>query len=108
MNIVVNSTPLINLAIINQLELFQKLFCNVIIAKEQNIPLVCIDEFAGDQYAKLLGLDVIGTLGILLLAKQNGFIAELKPLFQNLIYSNRHISKILCNQVFRKALESDI
>ena len=31
MNIVVNSTPLISLAIINQLELLQKLFNNVII-----------------------------------------------------------------------------
>ena len=163
MNIVVNSTPLISLAILNQLGLLQKLFNYVIIpisvydevvlhgkdkagfdalsavdwfhiasalnigmkqsimieldegeaevitiAKEQNIPLVCIDEFAGRQYAKLLGLDVIGTLGILLLAKQNGFINELKPLFHNLISNNRHISKALCNQVLRKAGESDI
>ena len=80
----------------------------ITIAKEQNISLVCIDEFAGRQYAKLLTLDVIGTLGILLLAKQNGYIAELKPLFQKLISSNRHISKLLCNQVLRKAKESDI
>ena len=163
MNIVVNSTPLISLAILNQLGLFQKFFNNVIIpnsvydecilngkdktgfdalsfvdwfhimsavnigmkqsimieldegeaevitiAKERNISLVCIDEFAGRQYAKLLGLDVIGTLGILLLAKQNGCIADLKPLFQNLISSNRHISKTLCNQILKKAGESDI
>ena len=163
MNIVVNSTPLISLAILNQLELLQKLFSKVIIpnsvydeivvngkdktgydclsavnwfhitsaensgmkqsimieldkgeaevitiAKEQNISLVCIDEFAGRQYAKLIGLDVIGTLGILLIAKQHGYVSELKPLFQKLISNNRHIGKVLCNQVLRRAGECEI
>ena len=80
----------------------------ITIAKDKNLALVCIDEFAGRQYAKLLGLDVIGTLGILLMAKQKGYIAELKSLFQKLIASNRHIGKALCNQVLKRAGESEI
>jgi predicted nucleic acid-binding protein len=78
------------------------------IAKDKNIPLVCIDEFAGRQYAKLLGLNVIGTLGILLIAKQKGYISELNPLFKKLLANDRYIGEALCNSVLRKAGEPEI
>jgi len=160
MSIVVNSTPLISLAIINQLDLLPQIFgevivpravCNevfiagkdkqgytqlstargfcivdplnvelkrsivlqldeggaevITIAKDKNIPLVCIDEFAGRKYASLLGLNIIGTLGVLLVAKQRGLVSELKPLCDKLLKSERHISQHLYAEVLHKAGE---
>jgi predicted nucleic acid-binding protein len=46
----------------------------ITLAKEKSIDTVVIDEFAGRQYASLLGLNVIGTLGILLASKNKGLI----------------------------------
>jgi len=66
---------------------------------------VCIDEFTDRQYASLLGLNVIGTLGVLLIAKKKGFIPLLKPLCDKLILNERYISCSLYNEVLIKAGE---
>ena len=160
MSIIVNSTPLISLAILHQLELLQKIFHNVYlprtvysevivsgrgksghaelsvvewfqivdpvnislkhsimlqldegeadvitIAKDKSISLVCIDEIAGRKYANLLGLDVIGTLGILLTAKRQGYVPLLKPLLDKLILNERHIGRDLYDEILIKAGE---
>jgi len=161
LNIIVNSTPLISLAVIHQLELLRKIFHTVYlpqsvynevivnghgklgdsklsainwfqivdpnnialkhsimlqldegeaevitIANDKSISLVCIDAFAGRQYAGLLGLDVIGTLGILLIAKRKGYISLVKPLLDKLIFYKRHISHSLYYEILLKAGES--
>jgi len=163
LSIVVNSTPLISLAVLNQLGLLTEIFGNVIvplsvynevvingkgkngydklsetnwfdvaevkntgqkqsimieldegesevitIAKEKGIKTVCIDEFAGRRYAKLLGLEVIGTLGILLIAKQKGYVPELRSLFRRLLENDRHIGKALCNKILLRVEEAEI
>ena len=77
----------------------------ITIAKERTINTVVIDEFAGRQYASLLGLNVIGTLGILLSGKKHGFIAELRPLMDTLIKKNRYIDKFLYELMLRQAGE---
>ena len=160
MNIVVNSTPLISLAIINQLSLLPRVFSDIYlpravhnevivngkgkagyaqllaidwfqiadpvnvslkqsimlqldegeaevitVAKDKEIQLTCIDEFAGRQYASLLGLDVIGTLGILLIAKKRGYITDVKPLCDRLLSNDRFISRTLYNEVLKNAGE---
>ncbi len=101
MKAVINSSPLISLALVKQLELLPKLYDELIIpesvynevvvkgkgktgseaeviaiAKEEGIQNVIIDEFAGRQYAYLLGLNVTGVLGILLISKKLGFVEE--------------------------------
>jgi predicted nucleic acid-binding protein len=135
MKTVINSSPLISLALIDQMELLTKIYDEVIVpnsvynevvlkgeskigydelkdckfftvletgnkalketimleldegeaevialAKEKEINKVIIDEFAGRQYASLLGLKVIGTLGLLIVGKNLGFVSEVKPL----------------------------
>lgn len=75
------------------------------IAKEKGIQNVIIDEFAGRQYASLLGLNVTGTLGILLIGKKLGFIDELKPLMDNMLKHNRYINRELYLAVLKKANE---
>ena len=160
MSIIVNATPLISLATIQQLDLLHKIFYDVYlpsavyrevildgknkaghlqlanthwfqvvdtingalkrsimlqldegeaevitVAKDRNISLVCIDEFAGRRYAGLLGLNVIGTLGVLLIAKQRGYISAVKPLLDMLIDNQRYIGHALYSDVLRKAGE---
>ena len=45
----------------------------IALALERNIPLVCIDETVGRRMARLSGLTLTGSLGILIKAKQRGF-----------------------------------
>ena len=56
----------------------------MILAKEICANLVVIDDKNAKKHAKYLGINVIGTLGILLKAKQEGFIQEIKPLLLEL------------------------
>ena len=77
----------------------------IAVAKDKSISLVCIDEFARRRYAGLLGLNVIGTLGVLLIAKQRGYISAVKPLLDKLIESERYISHALYTAVLQKAGE---
>jgi len=77
----------------------------ITIAKDKGISLVCIDEFAGRRYASLLGLEVIGTLGILLIAKERGYVSAIKPLCDELISNDRFISPELYFEVLKKARE---
>lgn len=51
------------------------------------LPLLLIDDKAGRRVATELGIPVAGAVGILLQAKQNGQIAEVRPLL-NLMRTN--------------------
>ena len=64
----------------------------IILAREQAADLVIIDDNAAKKAAKFLGLDVTGTLGVLLKAKQEGFLKEIKPLVIELICDGLYIS----------------
>ncbi|ACV64725.1 conserved hypothetical protein [Desulfofarcimen acetoxidans DSM 771] len=77
----------------------------IAIAKEKRIQNVIIDEFAGRQYASLLGLKVTGVLGILLTGKKLGFVEEIRSLMDLMIIHNRYISRKLYLTVLRKAEE---
>jgi predicted nucleic acid-binding protein len=46
------------------------------LAKEQNIPMVCIDEVKGRQVARAMSLAVTGSLGVLVRAKRLGIIGR--------------------------------
>jgi predicted nucleic acid-binding protein len=57
----------------------------IILAKEKRIKHVLIDERVARLQAKVLGLDVIGTLGLLLKAKKKGLILAIKPLIEQIL-----------------------
>lgn len=73
----------------------------MILAKEKNADTVIIDDANAKKYAKYLNLPVTGTLGILIKAKKQGFISELKPIIQEMVNKNIYIS----DKIMRLCLE---
>lgn len=67
----------------------------MILAKEKNADIVIIDDANAKKHAKYLKLPVTGTLGVLIKAKQEGYISELKPIIQEMISKNIYISENL-------------
>lgn len=74
-------------------------------AKKLNIQTVCIDELAGRRVARLNGLLVTGSLGILLKAKQAGLISNLKTCINKMSNQGIRLSEKLINTVLIEAGE---
>lgn len=75
----------------------------MILAMEQQADVVIIDDQNAKKYAKYLKLPVTGILGVLMKAKQNGYISELKPILdrmiQNGIYIKANLIELCLKQV---------
>lgn len=65
----------------------------MMLALEQNADVVVIDDKSAKKFAKQLGLPVTGTLGVLMKAKQCGYIDKLKPILEALLEKNIYISQ---------------
>jgi predicted nucleic acid-binding protein len=72
---------------------------------EKAADYLLIDEQKGRHIALTNGIKIIGSLGILLLAKKNGLIPALKPLLNTLSSSTIHVSDTLCQNILRLAKE---
>jgi predicted nucleic acid-binding protein len=158
MLIISDTSPIIGLAICNQLDLLQSLFDTVYIPQAVydelnvpgkprfdriaewargkilpavNVPLInalrvtldlgeseaislywekqadylLIDEKRGRAIARSSGIKIVGTAGILLLAKERGLIPEIKSSLEILIRNDFRISDLLYRQLLRKAGE---
>jgi predicted nucleic acid-binding protein len=57
----------------------------VVLAEELNVDAVLIDDLKARKIAKFRGLNIIGTVGVLLNAKDKGLISDIKPLLDELI-----------------------
>jgi predicted nucleic acid-binding protein len=73
----------------------------LVLASELKADWVILDEEKARIAARLIGLKVIGTVGILLLAKRMGLISSLKPLLDTLRREKFYISK----QVYAAAIQ---
>jgi predicted nucleic acid-binding protein len=67
----------------------------MILSQEVNADLVIIDDANAKKHAKYLKLPVTGTLGVLIKAKQNGYVDKLKPMLQMMIENGIYISQDL-------------
>ncbi len=68
--------------------------------------VLLIDEQLARRVATGLGLPVVGTLGVLLAAKQSGLLAAVAPVLDLMITQGRHIGGRLYAQVLATAGES--
>lgn len=78
----------------------------IILAKELNADYVLIDERPACKKAFHLGLSKIGTIGILLLAKEEGLIGEVKKYIDELKLKGFRVSKQVYYEVLLKAKEA--
>jgi len=78
---------------------------SIILFKELGGDLLIMDEKKGRKVASSLDIKLTGTLGILLKAKQEGIIIELKPILEKLIESNIRISHELYKEILKSANE---
>lgn len=74
----------------------------IVLALEEKPDLVLIDDLKARKFAKMSGLQIIGTIGILLQAKNKGLIQEIKPLISELLFNGIRIS----NKIIEIALEA--
>lgn len=74
----------------------------IMLAKELQADTVIIDERAGYRLAQAQGLHVIGTLTVLLIARNQGLILSVKPLLDNMIQQGRWYSQFVYNDFLQK------
>lgn len=77
----------------------------IVLSEELNADAVLIDDLKARRIAKLRGLSTIGTIGILLDAKERGIIGELRPLLDMLIKKKIRVSKELYDYALELANE---
>ena len=77
----------------------------IVLASEIKADLVILDEKLGRFYAKHAELKVTGTVGVLLKAKELGFIKEIKPLLIELTQKDVWIGERLMNEILVQAGE---
>jgi predicted nucleic acid-binding protein len=105
MIIVCDCSPLIALALCDQLALLDIIFEAMTLYWEKGADYLLIDEDKGRRFARKNGITIIGSLGTLLYAKKMNLIPAVKPLLHILRASNIQISGILCEDVLKQAKE---
>jgi predicted nucleic acid-binding protein len=73
----------------------------IVLALENNIPDILIDDHKGRRIAKINGLYPIGTIGVLIQAKHQGMIEKIKPLLDILIENKIRISNTLYDNALK-------
>ncbi len=73
-----------------------------ILYEELNADYLLIDDNKARKIAEALDINCIGTLGLLLEAKNQNLLNELKPMFEILLSTGRYFSKILLNGILDK------
>lgn len=77
----------------------------MILAQERNADLVILDDNVAKKTAKYLGLTVTGTLGVLVKAKRQGIIEEVRPLLSEMRQNSFYVSKTVESMVLEQAGE---
>ena len=78
----------------------------VILYEEINADYLLIDDTKARTIAESLGVHCIGSIGLLIKAKQKGLVTELKPIFKNWLNNEIYFSKKLLNQILKDVGET--
>jgi predicted nucleic acid-binding protein len=79
----------------------------IVLAVQLGARAVLLDERRGRRVAQERGLPVVGTLGVLLAAKQVGLLSAVRPAIDRMLAQGRRISPALRAQVLTAAGEDD-
>ncbi len=77
----------------------------IALATQLEEALLIIDEIKGRKIAKRMGLNITGTLGILLLAKKKGYISTVKIVLDEIQSTNFRVSPKIVHEVLELANE---
>ena len=78
----------------------------MILSKEIAADVVIIDDANAKKHAKYLRLPVTGTLGVLIKAKREGYINELKPILSQMVENGIYISQSLLESCLKQVGEA--
>ncbi|MBN2893112.1 MAG: DUF3368 domain-containing protein [Bacteroidales bacterium] len=81
---------------------------SVILYKELNADFLLIDDKKARKIAESLNVNCIGTLGLLIYAKENKFINKLRPYFLEFISNKRFYGKEILNKILELQNEEKI
>jgi predicted nucleic acid-binding protein len=74
-------------------------------AQAYNCDIVGLDDYQARRLAEQMGLNVVGTLGILLLAKRHGLVPSVRPLVDAIVAQGFRVDADLYQAVLRLAGE---
>lgn len=77
----------------------------IILAIEEKADYLLIDDLKARKLAKMNGIEIIGTMGILLKAKKEGLIKEIKPLIDKLLENDIRIGNQIIEMTLKAAQE---
>jgi predicted nucleic acid-binding protein len=81
---------------------------SIILYGELQADFLLIDDNKARIVAESLGVNCIGSIGLLIKARQKGFITEIKPIFEKWISKGRYFSKKLLNRILIDIGENSI
>lgn len=77
----------------------------IVLAMESKTNLLLMDDARGRRISKVRGIKLIGTLGVLVVAKEYGLVTEVQPLLDQLINVGFYMSSDLYQTILKQARE---
>ena len=78
----------------------------IVLAREVNADRLLLDDLAARRIASRRTIPVVGSLGLLLLAKTNQLIPAVKPLLSDMIDAGRYVDPEIFNEILTLAGEN--
>ena len=77
----------------------------ILLALEMSADLCLLDDLLARKYAKSVGINISGTLGVLITAKNKSYVKEVKPILEQLLSAGMYINAKLYASVLSTAKE---
>ncbi|WP_373514229.1 DUF3368 domain-containing protein [Persicitalea sp.] len=80
----------------------------VLLYRELSADFLLIDDKKARAIAESFGMQCVGTIGVLSIAREKGLIGELRPLFEHFLKNGRYYSLKLLNAFLKEHNEAEI